>query len=213
MRKQREDMMVNGPRSDAPGCLQIAFLTALIYNPAALAIWFLYLYPLSPQCYAGPFCNFERFPGVLQLVLVLFSIVLTWLIAWGLIRIGTSLGVGNGLQERIRSWIAFRELRGALAATGAVLLVLLVVAIAAGRASLPVAVFGLLTCTLMFSSAVAGIQAGQVTPQPVPRVTTPFGAPQQPQAQTIPQGPAESVGAAGADGAGPDSATTPPDFT
>lgn len=206
--------MVNSSRGDASGCLQVAFLTALIYNPAALVICFIYSYPLSPQCYAGPFCHFDQFPGGLQVMLVLLSVVLTWLIAWGVIRIGIALGASNGLQERIRSQIAFRELRGALAATGVALMALLIVAMAAGRASLPLVVFGLLTSALLFSSAVAGAQAGNVTPQPVPRVTTPFGAPRQPQPQTAPPGPSESVGAAGAGtGAPPDPATMPPDFT
>jgi len=177
--------MVNNPydtRGDGLGPLPVVFVGALLYNPAALALWFFYSYPLSPQCYAGPFCGFDRFPGVLQLALVLLSMVITLLVAWLVVRVGFALDLPRGFWASMSSRAAFRELRGVLVVCSGALLLLVIASLISGRATLPMVMLGLLTSALMLALVVASAPARDTSSRATARNTSPFAnaAPTQP---------------------------------
>lgn len=180
--------MVNNPydlhdtRGDGLGPLPVVFVGALLYNPAALALWFFYSYPLSPQCYAGPFCGFDHFPGVLQLVLVLLSMVITLVIAWLVVRAGLKLDLPRGFWASMSSRASFWELRGILAVCSGALLLLMLASLISGRATLPMVMLGLLTSVLMLTLVVASAPTREASPRATARNTSPFAnaAPTQP---------------------------------
>lgn len=160
--------MVNTTNSGRPGNLQIVFLTALVYNPVVLVLWLLYSYSPASQCYVGAFCAFDQFTGILQLFYFVLGLVITGLLVALALRLLTMLGIGNGW---LNSWMQFEELRGVSMTYGLVLSVLLVVAIATGRAPLLTVVLALLTDLLVCALTLVRTPRAALRQPPIARVT------------------------------------------
>lgn len=137
--------------------MRLALFTLVIYNPLILIIYLIYLYWPSQSCVVGALCGFDRFPGMLQLLLVFMGGALLWLLLYVfLMRAIESPGAKDPVTRALRDLVDYRRVRLLLAISGVLLVVLLFLTIVNGHATwitTPVALFTAATCFLAVYAA------------------------------------------------------------
>lgn len=144
---------VRGPGPFSP---RLALLAALLYNPVVLVVYLLYLYGPVNTCVAGSLCSFGSYPGIVQALLILAGSAALWLLLYGLVlRAIEAPGRGTGAVRLLRDLARYERIRELLLVYGALLALLLVVALVTQRLTMPsfvVGAFGLFVCLYCASS-------------------------------------------------------------
>jgi hypothetical protein len=129
---------------------RLGLLAALLFNPIVLIAYLLYLYGPVRTCVAGSLCSFGSFPAGTQALLILAGCAALWLLLYALVlRAIEAPGRGTGLVRLLRDLSRYERIRELLLVYGALLALLLVVALLTGRLTMPafvVGAFGIFVC-------------------------------------------------------------------
>ncbi len=129
---------------------RLALLAALLYNPIVLAAYLLYLYGPVNTCVAGSLCSFGSYPALTQALLILAGSTALWILLYTFVlRAIESPGRGTGIVRLLRDLSRYERIRELLLIYGALLALLLVVALFTRRLTMPsfvVGAFGIFVC-------------------------------------------------------------------
>jgi hypothetical protein len=147
---------VRGPSPFSP---RLGLLAALLYNPVVLVVYLLYLYGPVNTCVAGSLCSFGSYPAVVQALLILAGSATLWLLLYALVlRAIEAPGRKTGLVRLLRDLARYERIRELLLVYGALLALLLMVALVTRRLTMPsfiVGAFGLFVCLYCANSTPA----------------------------------------------------------
>lgn len=129
---------------------RLALLAALLYNPIVLVAYLLYLYGPVNTCIAGSLCSFGSYPALTQALLILAGGAALWILLYTFVlRAIESPGRGTGIVRLLRDLSRYERIRELLLIYGALLALLLVVALFTRRLTMPsfvVGAFGIFVC-------------------------------------------------------------------
>ena len=122
---------------------RLALLAALLYNPAILIAYLLYLYGPVNTCVVGSLCSFGAYSAPVQALLILAGSAILWLLLSALVlRAIESPGRKTGLVRLLRDLSRYERIRELLLVYGALLALLLVVSLLTRRLTLPAFIVG-----------------------------------------------------------------------
>ena len=148
------------PERRGPFAPRVLLLAAIVYHPAILIGYLLYLYGPGNVCVAGTLCGFGSYPGLVQALALLAGCALLWLAIYTLIfRLieAPDAGIAAEFLRNLSTYVLIAPL---LRAYGFIILVGLLLAVLARHLTIPALVVGGFGAFVCFYCAPQGQPTG-----------------------------------------------------